>query len=41
MRNLVFIAGIGLAIAGLFVLAMGNPIVGALCILPLFVLSQK
>jgi len=29
MRNLVFIAGIGLAIAGLFVLAMGNPIVGA------------
>jgi uncharacterized membrane protein len=41
MKKTVEIGSVGLAIAGMFILAMGNPIVGALCVLPLFVLSQK
>jgi hypothetical protein len=41
MKKAVEIGSVGLALTGMFVLAMGNPIIGALCVLPLFVLSQK
>jgi|LauGreDrversion4_2_1035121.scaffolds.fasta_scaffold121827_2 hypothetical protein len=41
MRNLIFIGAIGLAIAGMFVIAMANPVVGFLCLLPIFVATQK
>jgi hypothetical protein len=41
MRDLIFIGAISLAIAGLFVIAMANPVVGVLALLPIFVATQK
>lgn len=41
MKDLVFIGAISLAIAGLFVIAMANPVVGVLALLPLFIACKK
>jgi hypothetical protein len=41
MKNLIGILVTGLGVASLFVIAMGNFMLGVLMILPLFLMSQK
>ena len=41
MKDLVFIGAISLAIAGLFVIAMANPVVGGLALLPILIATKK
>jgi hypothetical protein len=41
MKDVVSIGCLGLAFAGLFIIAMANPVVGFLCLLPIFVATQK
>ena len=41
MKNLIGLLLTGLGVAAIFVIAMGNVLVGALMMLPLFIMSQK
>ena len=41
MKNLIGILVTGLGVASLFVIAMGNFMLGVLMILPLFLMAQK
>ena len=41
MKNLIGILVTGLGVASLFVIAMGNFILGVLMMLPLFLIAQK
>ncbi len=41
MKDVVLIGCLGLAFAGLFIIAMANPVVGVLCLLPVLIANQK
>jgi hypothetical protein len=41
MKNVIVIGSLGIAIAGLFALAMGNPLLFLACMFPIFIVSQS